>query len=150
MLKQARVEDISKNRITKLHGHIVVVTHYYPRFLKRKLVDEYVKDLAPTRELLTEFKENEKAAGDHDGGFEAMNYESKFTLSESGLSELSRLSSLAATKDVYLVCHCTVGQRCHRELLLMIAKEQLGSKTARVHHTYTTFAQRLKNNDVFR
>lgn len=52
MLKQARVEDISKNRITKSHDHIVVVTHYYPRFLKRKLIDKYIKELAPTRELL--------------------------------------------------------------------------------------------------
>lgn len=150
MLKQARVEDISKNRITKVHGHIVVVTHYYPRFLKRKLVDEYLKDLAPTKELLTEFKETEKSAGDHNAGFESMNYEAKFTLSESGLAELSRLSSLAGTKDVYLVCHCGVGQRCHRELLLMIAKEMFGASVARVHQSYPKFANRLKNGLVNR
>lgn len=150
MLKQARVEDISKNRITKLHGHIVVVTHYYPRFLKRKLVDEYIKELAPTRELLTEFKSTEKESGDHDQGFESMEYESKFTLSESGLAELSRLSTLAATKDVYLVCHCAIGQCCHRELLLMIAKEQFGAGVGRVHHAYLTFAKRLKESLITR
>lgn len=150
MLKQARVEDISKNRITKLHGHIVVVTHYYPRFLKRKLIDEYIKELAPTRELLTEFKETEKTAGDHDEGFEVMNYESKFTLSESGLAELSRITSLAATKDVYLVCHCTVGQRCHRELLLMIAKEKFSGVVGRVHQPYPVFAERLKEGAISR
>ena len=148
MLKQARVEDISKNRITKLHGHIVVVTHYYPRFLKRKLVDEYIKELAPHRELLTDFKNSEKEIGDHDQGFEAMDYESKFTLSESGLAELSRLSSLSSMKDVYLVCHCTVGQRCHRELLLMIAKARFGANVGRVHQTYLTFDQRLKRQDL--
>lgn len=150
MLKQARVEDISKNRITKLHGHIVVVTHYYPRFLKRKLVDEYIRELAPTRDLLTEFKASEKETGDHDQGFEAMDYGSKFTLSESGFSELARLSSVAAEKDVYLVCHCTVGQRCHRELLLMIAKEQFGASVGRVHHTYLTFSERVERNSVSR
>lgn len=150
MLKQARVEDISKNRITKIHGHIVVVTHYYPRFLKRKLIDEYIKELAPTRELLTEFKATEKAEGDHDQGFETMNYESKFALSESGLSELSRLSTFASTKDVYLVCHCTVGQKCHRELLLMIAKEQFGAKVGRVHHPYAIFAKRLQSGAINR
>lgn len=150
MLKQARVEDISKNRVTKLHGHIVVVTHYYPRFLKRKLIDEYIKDLAPTRELLTEFKETEKSAGDHDQGFEAMNYESKFTLSDSGLVELARLSSLAKDKDVYLVCHCTVGQCCHRELLLLIAKDKFAAPVSRVHHAYPVFAERLANDSFTR
>lgn len=150
MLKQARVEDISKNRITKLHGHIVVVTHYYPRFLKRKLLDEYVKDLAPTKELLTEFKATEKAEGDHDQSFETMNYESKFTLSEFGLSELARLSTLSKDKDVYLVCHCTVGQRCHRELLLMIAKEKFGAPIAKVHQQYPVFAERLAQDEISR
>ncbi len=67
-----------------------------------------------------------------------------------GLSELSRLSSMATEKDVYLVCHCTVGQRCHRELLLMIAKEQFGASVGRVHQTYSTFAKRLKRNLVGR
>jgi uncharacterized protein YeaO (DUF488 family) len=146
MLKQARVEDIAKNRITKIHGHIVVVTHYYPRFLKRKLIDEYIKELAPTRELLTEFKETEKSEGDHDQGFEAMNYEAKFTLSESGLSELARLSTLAREKDVYLVCHCTVGQRCHRELLLLIAKEKFEAPIARVFHQYPVFQSRIEKH----
>lgn len=150
MLKQARVEDISKNRITKLHGHIVVVTHYYPRFLKRKLIDEYLKDLAPTRELLTEFKETEKSSGDHDEGFEKMNYESKFTLSEAGYQELSRLSTLSKDKDVYLVCHCTVGQRCHRELLLMIAKEKFGAVVSKIHQSYSVFAKRLKDDEILR
>lgn len=143
MLKQARVEDISKNRITKLHGHIVVVTHFYPRFLKRKLVDDYIKDLAPTRELLSEFKAAEKETGDHDQGFKAVDYESKFTLSDSGLAELARLSALAETKDVYLVCHCSVGQRCHRELLLMIAKKHFGATVGRIHHAYSTFEHRV-------
>lgn len=150
MLKQARVEDISKNRVTKLHGHIVVVTHYYPRFLKRKLIDEYIKELAPSRELLTEFKDIEKSAGDHNQGFEAMNYQSKFTLSESGLAELARLSSLAMTKDVYLICHCAVGQCCHRELLMMIAKEQFGASVSRIYQSYPVFFERLKVDVISR
>lgn len=145
MLKQARVEDIAKNRITKLHGHIVVVTHYYPRFLKRKLIDEYIKDLAPTRELLTEFKESEKSSGDHDDSFQKMDYESKFSLSEAGLSELARLSSLSKDKDVYLVCHCAIGQCCHRELLLMIAKDKFGASVGKIHHDYSQFKNRLQS-----
>ena len=60
MIKQATVEDIANLRVTKRYGLIVVCTRYYPRFLKRKLVDEYFRVLAPTKELLTEFKSAKK------------------------------------------------------------------------------------------
>lgn len=144
MLKQARVEDISKNRVTKLHGHIVVVTHYYPRFLKRKLIDEYLKVLAPTKDLLSEFKVEEKTSGEHDQSFEEIEYENKFTLSEEGMTELSRLVTLSNEKDVYLVCHCGVGQKCHRELLLLIARRFFDAKTSRVFHRYPKFEARIE------
>ena len=150
MLKQARVEDISKNRITKLHGHIVVVTHFYPRFLKRKFIHEYIHELAPTRALLKEFKNQEELSGDHDAGFSEVDYESKFSLSESGLAELRRLAEQANEKDVYLVCHCTVGQRCHRELLLLIAKEKFSAKISKVHHEYPIFIARLSADEITR
>jgi uncharacterized protein YeaO (DUF488 family) len=144
MLKQATVEDISNMRVTKRHGKVVVTTRYYPRFLKRKLVDDYKGVLAPTKALLTEFKAKEEEVGDHDKAFEDVDYESKFTLDEAGEAELRDLSDLARTQDVYLVCHCRLGQRCHRDILLMIAKEKFDAPVGRIYLEYPIIARRLK------
>ena len=143
MIKQATVEDIANLRVTKRHGLIVVTTRYYPRFLKRKLVDDYEGSLAPTKVLLTEFKTEEERAGDHDQAFANVEYESKFNLSEPGFAKLSELSELARTQDVYFVCHCKLGQRCHRELLLMIASSLFSAPVGRIFLPYPVFDERI-------
>lgn len=144
MIKQATVEDIANSRITKRHGRIVVVTRYYPRFLKRKLVDDYEGVLAPTRELLGSFKDLESdLGGEHDRAFEEIGYEEKFWLDESGLAKLAEYAALGASQDVYFVCHCKLGQRCHRELLLMMASSLYAGPVGRVYLQYPVFAARL-------
>ena len=143
MIKQATVEDIANLRVTKRHGLIVVCTRYYPRFLKRKLVDDYFGVLAPTKELLTEFKGTEEKLGDHDAAFAEVDYESKFNLSESGFAKLQDLSVISKERDVYLVCHCKLGQRCHREILLIIASQKFHASAGRIYFNYPTFEARL-------
>ncbi|MEK7356953.1 MAG: DUF488 family protein, partial [Bdellovibrionota bacterium] len=119
--------------MTKRHGRIVVVTRYYPRYLKKKLIDDYFAVLAPSKELLHEFKDREEAMGaDHDGAFEAIDYEMKFTLSPEGLEILRELAAESATRPVYFVCHCKLGQRCHREILMLAARELYGAKIGKV------------------
>jgi uncharacterized protein YeaO (DUF488 family) len=143
LIKQATVEEISNLRVTKRHGLIVVVTRYYPRFLKRKLINEYDGVLAPSRELLREFKNREEElGGDHDRAFEDVSYESKFNLSEEGFARLREYAALASSQDVYFVCHCRLGQRCHRELLLMLAAS-MGAPVGRVYLPYPVFAERM-------
>ena len=143
MIKQARVEDISNRRITRVHGRIIVVTHYYPRFLKSQLIDEYFKSLAPSRELLTEFKEAEEKLGDSNLAFEQIDYENKFWLSENGFAELQSLAIEAQTKTIYFVCHCPIGQRCHREILMVIANELYGAPVGKLHFPWEKFRARL-------
>jgi uncharacterized protein YeaO (DUF488 family) len=143
MLRQATVKDISNRRITRRHGRIVVVTHYYPRYLKRPLIDEYEKRLAPTRELLEEFKSKEEAIGDHDQAFELVDYEKQFILSAGGLSELQRLAEEARGSEIYLVCHCSVGARCHREILMVLARDLYGAPIARLSFPWEKIRSRL-------
>ncbi|RYZ68647.1 MAG: DUF488 family protein [Proteobacteria bacterium] len=143
MLKQATVEDISNSRVTKRHGRVVVTTRYYPRFLKKKLVDEYYGGLAPTKELLSEFRTREEVVLDHDQAFADVDYESKFSIDESALAKLQELSDLSRAQDVYLICHCKLGQRCHRDILLMIAKQQFDAPIGRVYLEYPVITKRL-------
>lgn len=94
MIRQATVEDIKNKRITRRHGWIVVVTRFYPRYLKRNLIDEYAAWLGPERDLLNEFKARERASQDHDHAFNAINYEAKFTLTTTGVTHLKRLAAM--------------------------------------------------------
>lgn len=144
MIKQARVEDISSSRITRRHGRIYVVTRYYPRFLKKKLIDAYIGALAPTKELLSEFKaKEEELGGEHDAAFEAINYESQFQLGSESLARLREIAAESETTTVYLVCHCAVGQYCHREILMLLAESLYGAKISKLSHDYTTIRTRL-------
>lgn len=143
MFRQATVQDVAKNRITKRHGKIVVVTRYYPRYLAKSKIDGYHPQLAPSKELLRSFKNAEEDAGDHDSGFEAIDYEAKFELGPEGLAVLEELNVEAETMSVYLVCHCALGQYCHRELLLLIAENRFGARIPAVSHAYVRFRARL-------
>lgn len=143
MLRQATVEDVANRRITRLHGRIVVVTHYYPRFLKSNLIHEYTKALAPSKELLTEFKNREKESGNHDQAFDDVEYQSKFWLSDEGFTELQKLSIEAQTSQVYLVCHCAIGTRCHRELLMVLAQQLYQAPIAKLSFPWDEFKARL-------
>lgn len=151
MIRQATVEDISSERVTKRHGRVVVVTRYYPRYLKKKLIDDYFAVLAPPKELLHEFKEREEQmSADHDGAFEAIDYESKFTLSDEGIAVLRDLSEESKTRPVYLVCHCKIGQRCHREILMLAARELFGATIGKVTLEYPVILERLKGEGLSR
>lgn len=143
MFKQATVEDVANKRITRLHGRIVVTTHYYPRFLKSNLIHDYMKSLAPTRDLLTEFKEAEDRVG-HDEAFLAVDYENRFWLSDEGLTDLQALAIEALDKTIYLVCHCPVGQKCHRELLMVMAEKLFGAPIGRLSFDWKTFRSRVE------
>lgn len=143
MLKQATVEDISNNRITKRHGRIIVTTRYYPRFLKKKFVDEYLPILAPTKELLAQFKDLEAELADHDRAFEEVEYEHLFTLDEGARDVLKTLSDLSREQDVYLVCHCKLGQRCHREIVMVLARALFDAPVGRVYHAYSVIEERV-------
>lgn len=150
MLRQATVEDIRSSRVTRRHGRIVVVTRFYPRYLQKKLVDEYASDLAPAKELLVEFKDREKAIEDHDRAFDEISYESKFTLRSDGLDHLRSLCELARDRDVYFVCHCKIGSRCHREILMLIGSELFGAKVGRLHFDWDGIRRRLPQKIVAR
>lgn len=142
MLKQASISQIRSGEITKEKGHLVVAMCFYPRGLKKTLWDEYRADLAPDRNLFQEWKEIEKTEG-HDTAFEKSNYEKRFELSRRALEHLEGLCKLSRSQDVYIACQCEIGQRCHREIILLIAEKAYGATIEAVHHSYPRFLERM-------
>jgi hypothetical protein len=55
MLKKGCIDDLRSGELTRAAGHIVVAMCHYPRGLSKKLIDEYLKALAPDKKLLDDF-----------------------------------------------------------------------------------------------
>lgn len=135
MLRQASVGQIRRGEITRKQGYIVITMCFYPRGLRKELRDEYRGDLAPDRALFKDFKRWQKELG-HEKGFELSHYDDRFSLSASALETLSRLSRLSWERDVYLVCQCEPGERCHREILMLLAERRFGASIDLVRNEY--------------
>ncbi len=148
MLYRASVQDIKDERIFRRRTHLAVVMQFYPRFLSKDRIDEYVRPLAPERPLFTEFKAKERELKNHNQAFELVRYESRFGLSPDGLSALARLADLASTKDVALICQCAAALRCHADLLLLMARRWHGAHAPPLRHSYPVFEARLASGDL--
>jgi uncharacterized protein YeaO (DUF488 family) len=148
MLYRASVNDVKSGRISRRYGYLVVVMQFYPRFLGKELIDEYLHDLAPDRELFGEFKALDRASGDHEGAFAKVRYEERFTISGAGLHDLERLSALSAEREVYLLCQCASLEHCHADLLLLTARRKFGAKIPLMRVKYPRFEERLEAGEI--
>ena len=144
MLKQASTADLKAGTVTRAAGLVVVAMRTYPRQITRTQRDEYLVDLSPDPQLFRDFKDAERRLGDHDLAFAEVGYERRFQLNSSALSDLARLARAAQDRDVFLVCQCAVGQRCHRELLLMCARRGFEADAEAPRNAYPEFAARLE------
>ncbi len=116
---------------------------FYPRFLRKELRDEFICDLAPEKELLREFNAAQRQLADHNSSFAKVDYERRFALSDKALARLEELAQLSKTKHVYLCCICSYGDRCHREMLMLLAQALFGCTIGKVFHSYPDYMQRL-------
>ncbi len=138
MLKQASITQIRNGEITRRDGHLVIAMCHHPRGLPRAARDEYRRDLAPDHALFREWKSREKKMGP-DQAFKKSRYAKRFRLSPEGREKLSQLSWLSQRRDVYLFCQCELGARCHREMLLLLARREFGARIGMVYHRYPEF-----------
>lgn len=142
MLKQASISQIRSGEISRKLGYVVACMAFYPRGLKKELLDEYRAHLAPDRQLFSEWKEVEQKSG-HDEAFFQTKYEERFTLAPDARESLRRLVDISKTRDVYLACQCEPGERCHREMLLLYAQSQFKAEIEPPHHSYPVFQKRI-------
>lgn len=147
MLKQASVRQLRSGEISRDDGFIAITMRFYPRGLKKDLRDDYLNSLAPDEKLFRQFKIAQKTVG-HNEAFKKVNYEKRFHLTAQGLDDLRLLSALAAHKDVYLICQCEFGERCHREILMLMAHDLFHAKIDKVFNDYfkvTALLQKMHN-----
>ncbi|MBL7688649.1 MAG: DUF488 family protein [Bdellovibrionaceae bacterium] len=143
MLLRASISEIKNGRVTKRDGHLVVTMRHYPRFLSKSLIDDYKPELAPEKELFARYREIKKTVGDQSEAFERAQYQNKFTLSEAGLTALNELTVLSREKAIYMICQCEKNERCHVDLMLLIAENKCGAAIGSVPFDYAEFRKRL-------
>ena len=92
-------------------GKRVLTTQYWARGVPRTAVDEYVRKLGPSRELLHAFKRGE---------IDWASYEIRYLQemqSEDSQSEIRSLADAAQRETITLMCVCRDETICHRSLL---------------------------------
>jgi len=142
MIKQASVRQIRQGERTRKDGYVVITMCFYPRGIKKALRDEYRRGLAPDVVLFKDWQKHCKAEG-HNAAFARADYQRRFYLSEEAYQDLKRLSEIGRDRDVYLVCQCTVGEMCHREILMLAARTEFKAPVDRIFNTYPVIERRL-------
>lgn len=143
MLLRASVSEIKNGTITKEDGYLVVTMRMYPRFLSKSLIDDYRQSLSPQKELFERYREIKKQIGDQNEAFELAHYQRKFALAPTGFQELRELAKVSKKQDVYMICQCERNERCHVDLMLLIAKKDLGAKIGELPYEYSEFCANL-------
>ena len=106
-------------------GLRVLITRWYPRGVKREKYDVWVRELAPSAELLKKYKNSE---------IEWTEF-SKLLLIElqSNLDSIEAIHALHSKgnhRDITLLCHEKDGDPCHRHMVKnLIDKPELLLKT---------------------
>jgi len=127
------IKTASIREIKKLPKSVykIIAMRYFPFWIKniKSQYDEWIPDLAPSKELLNDFMNELKRLKDTDMSNEkkvklAWNiskYESRFrremTHSSDAMRELRRIAGLAKTKEVILICHEPKDDYCHRRIV---------------------------------
>ncbi len=143
MLRQASVSDLISDRVSREKSYVVITMRRYPRFVNRMLRDEYLSCMSPEWKLFEDWLSAKRRFKNHDGAFGKVRFEQRFDVSDEGLEHLARISALAADRDVYLVCQCHSGRRCHREFLLILARRLFRAKAEAPRNEYPVFEARI-------
>ena len=102
-------------------GRRVLTTQYWARGIPKTAVDEYVRKLGPSRELLHAFK-----SGEIDWAAYATRYLQEMQ-NEDSQSEIRRLADAARYETITLMCVCKDERICHRALLRDLIVNEEGS-----------------------
>ena len=92
-------------------GRRVLTTQYWPRGVSKLAVDEYVRKLAPSRQLLHAFKQ------DH---IDWLAFKARYLQEmedEDAKGEIHHLAKAARSEPITVMCVCKSEEACHRSLL---------------------------------
>ena len=99
-------------------GYRVLVTRYYPRGVKKTHFDIWMRELAPSSQLLKEYKNNEKTWEEL-----IISFKSQLQNSEESIQTMKNLNTKTKSTNITLLCYEKDVMPCHRHLLKEIIRE---------------------------
>jgi uncharacterized protein YeaO (DUF488 family) len=93
-------------------GHRLLVMRFWPRGVRKERVDAWQRDLAPSRELLADFR-----GGAIDWAEYAERFNDEMASQPASIKALREARRLADAGPLTLLCWCHDETRCHRSLL---------------------------------
>ncbi len=105
MIKTKRIYDAASPD----DGHCLLVMRMWPRGIRKEVVDEWEKELGPSRPLIDEF---------HKGRIDWPEFASQYQAEMAEKRELlARVREMSQKRTVTLLCSCSDDNQCHRSLL---------------------------------
>lgn len=96
-------------------GLRILITRFYPRGIKKTHFDIWMKELAPSKNLLNEFKTNKKTWNQF-----ITSFKSELEVNKDTLQMIKDLKVKTKSQNVTLLCFEKEGTPCHRHLLKKI------------------------------
>ncbi len=93
-------------------GHRLLVMRFWPRGVRKEHVDSWQRDLAPSRELLADFR-----AASIDWAEYAERFHGEMASQQASIEALQDARRLVEAASLTLLCWCHNETRCHRTLL---------------------------------
>ena len=103
-------------------GTRILITRYYPRFMKKAHFDERMLVLSPDPDTLRKWKLSKKTEEDWKRIEEKFLPQMKDLAAMEAIAELRQRSSSGET--ITLLCYCKEGEHCHRYLIKSLIEDR--------------------------
>jgi len=104
-------------------GTRILITRFYPRGVRKDHFDQWLRELAPSKDLLKGYK----AGTINEKQFTAM-FLDQIKASEESQNTIRALCEISRNTNVTLLCYERDGDFCHRHILHDIISNQMASQ----------------------
>ena len=100
-------------------GTRILISRLYPRGIKKEKIDQWHKDLAPSKELIKKYKGSEITVRKF-----LSSYKSEISKNPSSLELIKRIRTYSKRGNATLLCFESDGEPCHMHVLREIIKNE--------------------------
>lgn len=101
-------------------GTRILITRFYPRGIRKGHFDQWMRELAPTKELVQSYKHGKITQAQF-----TTRFLKQMSTDETSKQTIQTLAKLAKKTNVTLLCYEPDGEFCHRHLLENMIKSKM-------------------------
>ena len=101
-------------------GHRILITRYYPRGVKKTHFTRWMRELAPSKELLRSYKDDKISWEQFKDIFS-----NQMNSSPESIKTIDSLATLAVKENITLLCYERDSNPCHRYLVQDMVRDRM-------------------------